>query len=192
MKNKGFTLVELIISISLISVVILFLFQLFVDVRHDDNAVDYDRNNQQTRAVIIKTVQDDFLDNGLVGLNTTGSNNNQLVVNFTYRNNTQGILTVNTNSISYRKANNEMERWILDNENSNEQYNIHCVRYQRIGFDIDGDFFSIKFSIPLEFKSDKKNIIDDMEFSYMGKKSEVKDTDFIGGNFLGYSDQNKC
>ena len=56
-NNKGITLTELIISIALISIVILFLFRLLVDVRHVNNDTDFDRENQQTRAIILKTIK---------------------------------------------------------------------------------------------------------------------------------------
>ena len=46
LDNKGITLVELIVSIALISIVIMFLFRLLVDVRYSDNTTDYNRDNQ--------------------------------------------------------------------------------------------------------------------------------------------------
>ena len=47
-NNKGITLVELIVSIALISIVIMFLFRLLVDVRYNENNMDFNRKNQQT------------------------------------------------------------------------------------------------------------------------------------------------
>ena len=93
-NNRGITLVELIISISLISIVILFLFQLLVDVRYSDNRIDYARNNQQTRAVILKTIQDDFLDYGLIGLSDDGSTDEQLIITFKYPINSTGYIFI--------------------------------------------------------------------------------------------------
>ena len=68
LDNKGITLVELIVSIALISIVIMFLFRLLVDVRYSDNTTDYNRDNQQKRATIIKYIQTDFLERKLIGL----------------------------------------------------------------------------------------------------------------------------
>ena len=41
MENKGFTLVELIISIALISIVVMFLFNLLTDVKASNNNTDF-------------------------------------------------------------------------------------------------------------------------------------------------------
>ena len=184
------TLIELVISISLIGLVVVFLFRLFVDVRHNDQSTDYDRNNQQSRALIIKSVQDDFLDNGLVGIDSIGSTNNQLIIHFTYKTG-KGTLTVNNNSVTYLNAKNERERWLLSSIGT---YNVKCVSYNRIGFNAEdkGDFFAIQIRIPLSFKKDSPNAIDDLEFSYLGKKSGVDLSKFVGGSSLGSYNQNSC
>ena len=192
MKNRGITLVELIISISLISIVIIFLFRLLVDVRYSDNRVDYARNNQQTRAVILKTIQDDFLDYGLIGLNDTGSTETKLVVNFTYKNSKNGKLVVGSNYVSYKNASGETEKWNLEQINSDMKYNVRCVSYNKI-YNSEGDFFSIWFRIPLVVKTNSKNVIDDLEFSYIGKKSDIKNAnDLISGSYLGEENTSQC
>ena len=73
LNQKGITLVELIISMALISIVIMFLFRLLVDVRYGENNTDFNRVNQQTRAVILKRVQQDFLDRKLIKIKDSSS-----------------------------------------------------------------------------------------------------------------------
>lgn len=190
MKNRGITLVELIISVSLISIVIIFLFKLLVDVRYINNRVDYARGNQQTRAVILKMVQDDFLDYGLVGLNDTNSTTTKLVVNFTFQGGKTGKLEVGSNYVSYKKANGKTEKWNLEQINSDMKYNVRCVTYKK---NYDGDFFSVWFKIPLNYKSNSQNVIDDLEFFYIGKKSDIANsTDLIGGSYLGNENTSTC
>lgn len=190
-NNRGITLVELIISISLISIVILFLFQLLVDVRYSDNRIDYARNNQQTRAVILKTIQDDFLDYGLIGLSDDGSTDEQLIITFKYPDNKTGVLTVENTSVIYVKANGETEKWTLEPKNSYMKYNIRCVSYKNT-YETDGEFFSIWLRIPLDVKKESKNVIDDLELFYIGKKSDVVQEDFDQGLYLGNYDINQC
>lgn len=192
MKNRGITLVELIISISLISIVVLFLFSLLIDVRYSGNKVDYSRDNQQKRAIIIKRVQDDFIDYGLIGLNDTGSTSSILKINFTFGSSKTGILTVTSDSVTYKDADGETEKWPLEKETESMKYNVRCVQYAKTGFDLEGEFFSIWFKIPLNVKSNSKNAIDDLEFSYVGKKDGVNSTSFENGLYLGDYSTSTC
>lgn len=192
MKNRGITLVELIVSIALIGVVIIFLFRLLVDVRYSDNRIDYARNNQQTRAIILKTIQDDFLDYGLIGLNDSGSTDEKLIVNFTYGQSKKGKLEVGANYVIYTNASGDTEKWDLLQNNPDMKYNVRCVSYNKI-YNSEGEFFSIWFRIPLIVKKNSENVIDDLEFSYIGKKSDIKNvTDLISGSYLGEEDTSEC
>lgn len=190
MKNKkGITLVELIISVALISIVVLFLFQLFLDVRYSDRKVDYARNNQQERAIILKTIQDDFLDYGLIGLSDTSSTSTTLILDFTFNQEKQGKLVATANSISYTKANGETEKWILEDENM--YYNVRCVSYTKNNLD-EGDFYSILFQIPLVVSKKSGNAIDDLEFFYIGQKTDLLVDHFVDKTTLGSYDINSC
>lgn len=190
MKNKkGITLIELIISIALISIVVLFLFQLFLNVRYSDRRVDYARGNQQERAIILKTVQDDFLDYGLIGLTDSSSTENTLNILFSYKDSKSGQLIVTSNSVTYTKANGETEKWFLEGEGL--FYNIHCVTYTKNYLE-EGDFFSILFRIPLVASQRSANIIDDLEFFYIGKKTDIHSADFVDRTTLGYYDTSTC
>lgn len=190
MKNKGITLVELIISISLISIVIVFLFTLLVDVKANDNRIDYARDNQQNRAIIIKRVQDDFLDYGLIGLNTEGSTKSVLKINFKFQSDKESTLMVEEKAITYTSVNEEQEKWKLANEIA--KYNIHCVKYEA-KFLSNNDYFTIWFRIPLSVKEESKNVIDDLEFFYLGKRFEKDDENFpTGTNILENYNQSQC
>lgn len=188
-SKKGITLIELIISIALISIVVLFLFQLFLDVRYGDRRIDYARDNQQERAIILKTIQDDFLDYGLIGLNDTSSTSSSLVLNFTYKESKSGQLIVTANSVTYTKANGETEKWVLENDFLS--YRIRCVTYTKNYLE-EGDFFSIYFHIPLVANERSANVIDDLEFFYIGKKADILSTDFVDKTTLGNYDISTC
>ena len=195
---KGITLIELIISISLISVVLIFLFSLLVDVRHSDNQIDYDRKNQQKRAIIIKRVQDDLLneDYTLTGIN---NNDNKRKLKFVFNTpngeNVTTTLEVNEKYIKYTDLSGNTEKWLLDNEASS--YSI-CIDYDspslydeaqnsELG---DYEFFAFKIRIPLLLErqkstgsEDKNNVIDDLEFFYIGKVND--NINFIETSNLG-------
>lgn len=69
MKNKGFTMVELMVSIAIIAVVMVFLVRLLVDIKYDFTNELYNTSNQINRAEIIKTIQEDWLDKELYSIN---------------------------------------------------------------------------------------------------------------------------
>lgn len=194
--NRGITLIELIISIALISVVIMFLFRLLVDVRYSDNNTDFDRENQQTRAIIVKTVQQDFLERKLIGLTdqNTPSLSDRLVVDFSYADGTTGTLSISVDSsngeqfISYRNAQGT-EKWWLLKENTSTKYNTRCVSYvtslSNPNLVSNGEFFYMKFTIPVTVGADQKNFIDDLEFFYIGELKDIQVNQFPNRYYLG-------
>ena len=73
MKNKrGFTMVELMVSIAIIAVFMVFLVRLLIDVKYDSTNELYNTDNQINRAEIIKTIQEDWLDKELYNLKYSG------------------------------------------------------------------------------------------------------------------------
>lgn len=195
LNNKGITLVELIVSIALISIVIMFLFRLLVDVRYSDSSIDYNRANQQKRAIILKTLQEDFLENKLIGLqDVTIPNTEELILNFTYADYTTGKLIVQSDSITYSFDNREVEKWTLEKENESTKFDIHCVKYSSGGFSEQENaspFFYIKFTIPVVTNLKSNNYIDDLEFFYLGKKQDITSIP-TSNRSLGNYDSNKC
>lgn len=201
-NNHGITLIELIISIALISIVIMFLFRLLVDVRYSDNHTDFNRANQQTRAIIIKTIQQDFLERKLVGVTdqNTSLYSDQLVVDFTYGDGTTGTLRVSTDAssgkqfLSYRNANGT-EKWWLEQENSSTILNTHCVpffsKFKSTDTDL-GEFFYIEFTIPVRVSLEKENYIDDLEFFYIGELKDIQTSAFPDKYYLGNYVEEQC
>ena len=184
-NNRGITLVELIISIALISVVIVFLFNLLAEVRHVNSNTDFNRKNQQKRAIIMKTIREDFLERGLVGLKDVTNNSVLFSVELTYKDGTKGTIIINNEGdkqfISYTNGDG-FEKWYLEKQNNTTHYNTTCITYNTsLGNpSVDtGEYFFMKFRIPIVVKQDSPNNIDDLEFTYIGLKSEVNQADFV-------------
>lgn len=72
--KKGFTMVELMVSIAIIAIVMVFLVRLLVDVKYDFTNELYNTSNQINRAEIIKTIQEDWLGKKLVDINDEKNN----------------------------------------------------------------------------------------------------------------------
>lgn len=61
MNNKGMTLVEIVISIGLVSIIMVFTLNLLVELRSEEALGSNKSNDLLNRSIIIRTVQNDFL-----------------------------------------------------------------------------------------------------------------------------------
>lgn len=120
MNKNGFTMTELIVSIAIIAVVMIFLVNLLVDIRYDKKNELYDTKNQINRAEIIKTIQNDLDGKVITNVTDIGSSSNNLVVNITTNDNSNHIIKADSNHISYT-SNNKTTKWSLE-KNNDETY----------------------------------------------------------------------
>jgi len=122
MNKKGFTITELIVSIAIIAVVMIFLVNLLVDIKYDKTNELYDTKNQINRAEIIKTIQNDLDGKVITDINDTGSSSNNLVVNIITNDNDNSNHTIkaDSNHISYTSG-KKTTKWSLE-KNNDETY----------------------------------------------------------------------
>lgn len=197
MNKKGFTLMEIIVSVALLSIVMLLLFQLMIDLEYEDNHSSFAKDNQIKRATIIKRVEKDLMDKGLslVSLNKASD---YATLTFKYSNNTDSSVVVYEDKISYSG-----ETWLLESDGAKYDFNnILITTYPNdnnklcsfiLNVDSDGDgvcnfncgtdensitnknekylscpnYKYTKIIIPVI--TEKDNSIDDIEFFYIGK-----------------------
>ena len=69
LNNRGISLIELIVCLSLISVIVLFLYNLIEKINSTDSMSGFALNNQQNRIEIIKEIENDLLQKEIVGVN---------------------------------------------------------------------------------------------------------------------------
>ena len=62
LNNKGVTLIELIVSLALISIVMVFIFNLLIDLKAEDSLSSKRSTDALNRSTIIRLIQNDFLD----------------------------------------------------------------------------------------------------------------------------------
>ena len=204
MNKHGITLVEVVISVGLISVVMLFLFNLLLDMQYENSHASYLKENQINRANIIKSVEKDLMNNHLETVNVSvGSSSSTVVFDFETFSTT---LIVMEDRITYKD-----ETWLLETNGNDEAYydfkNIKKVESSSdtcsyiLNVDSDGDgvcnyncdtnrdgvlneedsttindsfqscslYKSVRLIIPAVTGADE-NIIDDVEFYYIGLK----------------------
>lgn len=67
-NNKGITIVEIIISVTLISIVMILLFTVLITVRDEDERGKVVSNLLINQALIVKEIENDFIELGLIGI----------------------------------------------------------------------------------------------------------------------------
>lgn len=198
LNKKGMTLLEIVISIALISVVMLFLFSLLNDIQYESKHSSYAKDFLVSRATIIKDVQEDILNNNITNVMQVSSNENKTDVHF-FKNDTSIMsLEVESKKITYKNVLGEVESFSLSEDNDDEVFDFNHIKvsnyegnkiYKPIDTDGDGicnvncDDNSPKndaYAIEPDFKyyhviipvltGASDNAIDDLEFFFLVKK----------------------
>ena len=156
MKKNGFTLLELLIGVALVSVVIVFLFRLINDIQHESLSNTYIVSNQVNRNEIISLVNEAIVHNGdICSLTSSGLN-----VNKTYTigfcNYVELTFTVTKNNFIVNYNNREYSYRMKD------ELAYYDTNFSPVTFSYNNKTF-IKFDIRTEKKGLKSSIIDDIE-----------------------------
>ena len=177
MNKKGFTLVEIIVSISLISIVVIFLFQIIITIKNlNDNEVNK-TNNQMAVAIITREVEKDLNSFGLeqdpsTTCDTTQTNiipstaENIKCIKLTYRNinvkNNEGYIIYykNKNSNKYflaykRGKDNIIETQTVREVTITENNNLEI----QINKEITDDMYSLRLVVPIRSNQYKYDLI---------------------------------
>lgn len=169
LNNKGTSLIELIVSVALISVVLLFMFKLLLDVNNEITNNTFAKDNQVVRAEVIRTIENDLNANILTGLSNTGTATRRVI---TFRFNTKtSTLTLTPTTIQYTSSSGEKRLWELDD----------CTLYTK-GINIywhkDANIFSMIMDIEIHTNNDlntagHNNYLDDIAISYIGNTNDI-------------------
>lgn len=158
MNKKGVTILELLISISLISVVVLLLIRVMFSLSNINNAKDYASSDEISRTELIKEIESDFLKLKLKGINI--KKEDVTTITFIYEN-TQKELKVAQNKITY---NNETRT--LESENAT--YDL-CPYYEYT--EIDDNYYLVSLTIPVLIDNKNTTENDDLVLTYLNLKS---------------------
>lgn len=121
MNKKGFTLIEVIVSVALIAIVMLLLFQLLLDIQYESNHASYAKKNQVNRATVIETVQKDLMNYTLTSVPTliTNGDKKEITLNFDSFSKT---IRVGTDRITY-----DSETWLLETDNDDTHFDLDNI-----------------------------------------------------------------
>ncbi|MBR7042527.1 MAG: prepilin-type N-terminal cleavage/methylation domain-containing protein, partial [Bacilli bacterium] len=165
MKKNGFTLLELLICISLISVVMIFLFRLINDVQNEGLSNTYIVDNQTNRNEIISILNKKVVANGKVcsitlerGLSTNAE------IKFCNNN----ILNITVSSSSIHISDEEDEyNYVMDDDNAYYDPNMTIKKI------VYNDNEYVKISIITDKKGLRSTSIDDIEIMAQGNDVQI-------------------
>lgn len=80
-NNKGVTIVELLVSLALLSVVLMFLYNLLSNVTFEKNTDFIANSNQANRIDIINTIENDLILDNNIEIDKNQTNDNILILN---------------------------------------------------------------------------------------------------------------
>ena len=159
-KNDGFTLVELMVSIALVSIVLVFMFNLLGDVKRESSLSNDNIGDTLNRSTIIRIIQNEWIENKLTKVTTCDEDNTILCYTFTFKDESTKNLLIREKELEY-----DNERWILEDG----VYSAEGATYCSLS---NGVNFLLKIIIPvLNHKDD--NRVHDIELIKMGTDGVV-------------------
>lgn len=173
MKKNGFTLLELLIGISLISGIMVFLFRLIHDIQNESLSNTYISSNQTNRNEIISIVASAMHENeNLCSLETT-KESNQTTLRFGFCNNINLTLSVSQRQVHITYKSNEYN-YIMKDETAYYDPKVETSTFSMSGFHF------LKINIKTHKKGLKSTTIDDIEI--IGRNTKQISTSTINGN----------
>ena len=206
-KSKGTTLIEILISILLMSFIMIFLFNILITIKEEYNVSTERSQDSINRATYTRIIQNDLVKTGLKKINVLNEGNeNKFCIEFEFNDSTKKKLTVE----NFEENNKRLGRIIYDDEGwtlSDGTYNISDIKFTyvepkydkyrdsgdtRYLADPNTNYHLLKIVVPVstDILSNKKF---DVEISHVDSNSIV-DSSFCTDiksyfqNVLGYSD----
>lgn len=161
-NNKGFTLLELLICISLVSIVMIFLFRLIGDVKNEERSAGYIKSNQIKRYEIMNKVGSILSQNRVCNYTAAlgGTNNSKATVTFDLCNSKTLLIEVTSQyfTITY---NGVKSKYKMDDSNA-----YYVPRY----IETTGEYYGIEYKSIL-FTTEKPGVesttLDDIEIFWI-------------------------
>ena len=170
MNNKGSTLLELIISIALISVILVFMVRLLVDLNDSETNNKYAKKNQVIRAEILRTIEND-LQNKIITDIRDNSTTSNLIITFKFDDNKESNINVLKDKLTYKNTDGKTRTWTLK-----EGY--FDITQSPVDFSQDENIYSLIIDIPVyttnEFNTkNNNNLLDDISVSYIVRTNDL-------------------
>jgi len=159
MNKRGVTILELLISMTLISIIILMLLKVMFSLDKINNDNTYASNDEIMRTEIIKNIESDFLKLKLNGLNIE-DNKTDVIITFNYENTTKKLI-VKKDSITYNDV-----TYTLKSPKANYD---KCLEYKFR--DLENDYYYLELNIPVLINNKNTTKNDDIILTFLGLKN---------------------
>lgn len=148
MNNKGTTLIEVMISVALIAIIMVFMFTLLVDLKNEESLSTKKSEDALNRSAIIHLIQNDIISRGIKSLTfcddaTDVCDENHLYYTFNFQDNTSKKLIAYTTYFVY-----DNERWTLSSgkyELTNMKY---CFKNDVSSNGVTSPYYYLRITIP--------------------------------------------
>lgn len=191
LNNKGNSLIELIISIALMSVVLVSMVRLLVDLNNTNTNNDYAKNNQIIRSEILRVIENDLNNNKLSNITDRSTKDN---LNFTMEfQDKNATIKATKDKLTYTSSDGNIRTWTM--EDASIYTNKAKVKFSK---DDNNQIFTLQIDIEIHTQNDNNtvsnnNLLDDILISYYGHISDLKngflnttyvtnDTPYLGCN----------
>lgn len=192
LNKKGNTLIELVISIALMSVILISIVRLLVDLNNTNTNNVYAKNNQINRAEILRAIENDLNNKVLVNMNDSKSTTDELIINFMFNDNTSSKVDVTKDSISYTSSNGDVRKWTMKDCSLYSSKAIVNFVSDDYLTSKDDKIYTLQIDIEIHTSNEKNtagnnNILDDILISYYGKISDLNNT-FLNSKYVKNSE----
>ena len=183
LNNKGLSLIEILVSITLISTILVFLVQFLNSLEGETANNNFAYDNQLNRAEVIKTIEDDLDDNNLIGVSNNSLDN--INISFDFLDNLSAILTSSIKDdryiLKYTSSKGKKYSWTMQGAEIDPCFNFLFHN------DLDTNNYYFKLNIYIYNKpyhkrnnKDINNAIDDIEITYASNNNFLsKDSKYL-------------
>ena len=165
-KSKGTTLIEIMISILLISIIMVFLFNILVNIKEEYNLSTKRSGDTINRASYTRIIQNDLINLKLIGI--SNCSNGKLCIVFKFSDNIQKDLIINDKSIVYDNEIWELSSGQYDIDKSTFNYLVATTDPSELSQPNVINYYMLKIIVPVQNDvfSNKKF---DFEITSVGK-----------------------
>ena len=115
LNNKGISLIELIISIALVSVIMLFMYRLISDISFEKDNDNIDSLNQEQRVIIITHIEKEIRKNSSITKIDIGSSGTSLLFKNDSNSTIYTLKIINSNTeLEFSKGSTILDKWKIE------------------------------------------------------------------------------